>query len=133
MKASILVIIFCICLYSKADATQLDNNPLLGTWTFTDDESEREDDCFTVYRLEFQENSECSHWNDIGVLSTGNISISNLIFKGIFNCNPEKKEIIIYIDGDKDVTLKMAIIKLTEHNLSVADEGGNRMDFQKKR
>lgn len=132
MKTYIIFIIFCIFFYSKANATPLENNPLLGTWTFVDNESERESDCFTIYRFEFQECSEFSYWNDIGTFSTGYISIRRLIFKGIFNYNLESREIIIHIGENKEDTLKMTIIELTNYNLSVTDEGGNRMDFQRK-
>lgn len=104
---------------------------LLGTWTFTDNESEKADDCFTTYRFEFQPNNKCSHWNDIGVISTKKVTIKRLIFKGTFEYNSKQKEIIIHVEGDENSSLKIKILTLTSTTLSLEDEGGNRMDLVK--
>ena len=42
------------------------------------------------------------------------------------------KEIIIYINGDKDDILKMMIIKLSNDVLIISDEAGNQMNLRKE-
>ena len=134
MKTYTIIIILFLCIRGigvQAQNIESEYLPLLGTWTFTDYETEKEDDCFTTYRFEFQSNNKCSHWNDIGVISTKKVTMRKLIFKGTFEYNSKQREIIIHIEGDENSSLKIKILTLTSTTLSLEDEGGNKMDLVK--
>ena len=136
MKIYTFIITLLVCIgetSAQAQNIQTEQFPLLGTWIFTDYETEKEDDCFTTYRFEFQSNQECSHWNDIGFISTKKVTMRKLIFKGTFEYNSKIKEITIRIEGDKNTSLSVKVLSLTATSLSLRDEGGNKMDLIKEK
>ena len=117
MKTYTIIIILFLCIRGigvQAQNIESEYLPLLGT-----------------YRFEFQSNNKCSHWNDIGVISTKKVTMRKLIFKGTFEYNSKQKEIIIHIEGDENSSLKIKILTLTSTTLSLEDEGGNKMDLVK--
>ena len=104
MKTYTIIIILFLCIRGigvQAQNIESEYLPLLGTWTFTDYETEKEDDCFTTYRFEFQSNNKCSHWNDIGVISTKKVTMRKLIFKGTFEYNSNRKKLSFILKGTK--------------------------------
>ena len=132
MRTIISIILFCLCCSINAQTNTTSSNLLLGTWTFTDNESEKADDCFTKHRFVFQQDNKCSYWHDIGRISTGKSNYHRLIFEGLYDYQNIKKEIIIYINGDKDDILKMMTTKLSNDILIISDEAGHQMNLRKE-
>ena len=85
MRTIISIILFCLCCSINAQTNTTSSNLLLGTWTFTDNESEKADDCFTKHRFVFQQDNKCSYWHDIGKISTGKSNYHRLIFEGLYD------------------------------------------------
>lgn len=117
------IAILCLCINAQATVLQQsDQKYIVGSWIRTDTD---EGKTTAIWTFKFYQDGTTNIEQATGFGSDGK-ALMHSMYKGTYYYNHLKKELIIYLDGNKDKATKFTIIVYTSSTIKllfISDDG----------